>query len=178
MFQELFHMNMILLHIFREELLAEAKRLVPICYEEKDLFKCSSEKIRKKINKKYKEFEIHIHLMMISLCNLKAEKKDYKKYQIDYEDLAEHHINYIKWKFKINRCDLNDVTELIATDIIKNKYKNESLFTLIPKLSKKHMKCHNDSVDCECVVMLLEEKLNNKGYNLLSSNFFDLKKLA
>ncbi len=38
-----------LLHIFREELLAEAKRLVPICYEEKDLFKCSSEKIRKKL---------------------------------------------------------------------------------------------------------------------------------
>lgn len=167
-----------LLHIFKEELLEEAKRLVPLCYDEKDLFKCSFEKLKKELNPKYKEFEIHFHLMLPYLCFLKEEDKDFLEEKIELSKMIDHNLKLIDWKIKIDKCDIRDIVGLIVDDIIKNNYSDESIYTLIPKLARKYMKCHHDSVDWECIVMLLEEKLNNKGYNLLSSNFSDLKKIA
>ena len=75
--------------------------------------------------------------------------------------------------------DLFEATHLITEDIIKNKekYNNESLYTLIPKLAKKYVKFHNDSVDWECIVMILEQELEEQGYSLKSTNISDLKSM-
>ena len=54
----------------------EAKRLVPFCYDDKDLLNCSFELLHKNLNKKYKDFEVDFHLMLSGLCIMKKEGKE------------------------------------------------------------------------------------------------------
>ena len=168
-----------LLKIFRNELFDEAKRLVSICYDDKDLLNCSFELLHNNLNKKYKDFEVDFHLMLSGLCIMKKEGKDYLNEQLDYKQLIEHHLRVINGKKEMDNEDLVEATHLITEDIIKNKekYNNESLYTLIPKLAKKYVKFHNDSVDWECIVMILEQELEEQGYSLKSTNISDLKSM-
>ena len=168
-----------LLKIFRNELFDEAKRLVPFCYDDKDLLNCSFELLHNNLNKKYKDFEVDFHLMLSGLCIMKKEGKDYLNEQLDYKQLIEHHLRVINGKKEMYNEDLFEATHLITEDIIKNKekYNNESLYTLIPKLAKKYVKFHNDSVDWECIVMILEQELEEQGYSLKSTNISDLKSM-
>ena len=62
----------------------------------------------------------------------------------------------------------------LAKDIIYNKYTNETIYSIIPKLCKKYMKTHNDSVEHTAIIMLLEDELYDKGYILRDT---DLNKL-
>ena len=79
----------------------------------------------------------------------------------------------------MNNEDLFEATHKIVEDIIKNKekYNSESLYSLIPKLAKKYVKFHNDSIDWECIVMLMEKELNSNNYSLSSCNLKDLKNM-
>lgn len=167
-----------LLKIFKDELYDEAKRLVPICYDQDDLLNCSFEKLHDNLNKKYQKFEINFHLILTGLCILKNEGKEYLSESANYKELIDHHLRLINGKKEKDNEDLYEATKIIAEDIIKNriKYKNESLYSLIPDLSKKYIRFHNDSVDWECIVMLLEGELKNRGYYLKSTNLKDLKK--
>lgn len=110
---------------------------------------------------------------------MKKEGKDYLNEQLDYKQLIEHHLRVINGKKEMDNEDLFEATHLITEDIIKNKekYNNESLYTLIPKLAKKHVKFHNDSVDWECIVMILEQELEEQGYSLKYTNLSDLKRI-
>ena len=168
-----------LLKIFRDELYNEAKRLVPICYDNNDLLNCSFELLHNNLNKRYKDFEVDFHLMLPGLCIMKKDGKDYLSDQLDYNQMIEHHLRVINGKKEMDNEDLFEATHLITEDIIKNKekYNNESLYTLIPKLAKKYVKFHNDSVDWECIVMILEQELEEQGYSLKSTNISDLKSM-
>ena len=79
----------------------------------------------------------------------------------------------------MNDEDLYEATHIIAEDIINNikKYNDEELYSLIPKLAKKYVKFHNDSVDWECIVMLLEQELKQLGYKLESTNVCKLQRI-
>ena len=168
-----------LLEIFRNELYDEAKRLVPICYDDNDLLNCSFELLQENLNSRYKDFEVNFHLMLPGLCIMKNECKDYLNDQIDFKQTIDHHLKVINGKKEIDDEDLFEATHIIAEDIIKNikKYNNESLYSLIPKLAKKYVKFHNDSVDWECIVMLLEQELKQLGYKLESTNICELKRM-
>ena len=168
-----------LLMVFKDELYDEAKRLVPICYDQKDLLNCSFEKLHNNLNKKYEKFEVTFHLILTGLCILKNEGKDYLNEKVNYKELIDHHLRVINGKKEKDNEDLYEATKIISEDIIKNreKYKKESLYTLIPKLSKKYITFHNDSFDWECIVMLLEQNLKEQGFNLESTNLSDLKKI-
>ena len=168
-----------LLELFRNELYDEAKRLVPICYDDNDLLNCSFELLHDNLNSRYKDFEVNFHLMLPGLCIMKNEGKDYLNDQIDFKQTIDHHLKVINGKKDMNDEDLFEVTHTIAEDIIKNKekYNNESLYLLIPKLAKKYVRFHNDSVDWECIVMLLEEELKQLGYKLESTNVCELKRI-
>lgn len=165
--------------VFKDELYDEAKRLVPICYDQKDLLNCSFEKLHDNLNKKYEKFEVTFHLILTGLCILKNEGKDYLNEKVNYKELIDHHLRVINGKKEKDNEDLYEATKIISEDIIKNreKYKKESLYTLISKLSKKYITFHNDSVDWECIVMLLEQNLKEQGFNLGSTNLSDLKKI-
>ena len=168
-----------LLKIFRNELFAEAKRLVPFCYDDNDLLNCSFELLHDNWNKRYEDFEVDFHLMLPGLCIMKKEGKDYLNDQLDYNQMIEHHLRVINGKKEIDNEDLNEAAHIITEDIIKNreKYDNESLYSLIPKLAKKYIKFHNDSVDWECIVMLLEQEFKEQGYYLKSTNISELKRI-
>ena len=168
-----------LLEIFRNELYDEAKRLVPICYDDNDLLNCSFELLHENLNSRYKDFEVNFHLMLPGLCIMKNEGRDYLNDQIDFKQTIDHHLKVINGKKDMNDEDLFEATHIIAEDIIKNikKYNNESLYSLIPKLAKKYVKFHNDSVDWECIVMLLEQELKQLGYKLESTNISELKRI-
>ena len=67
-----------LLYLAEEELLNEAKRVVPIVYEENELLSCKSvDAIREAVNPLYKEFYTEMELRVIPLCCMKNEDKDY-----------------------------------------------------------------------------------------------------
>lgn len=164
-------MNNQLFISFKEEMYKEAKRLVPIVYDDSDFLSCNLDILKKELNPKFKSFETEFHLLVSGLCISKSEGKDYKKATPNIDELKEHYEKIIKWKKETDNCDLNSITEIIAKDIIKNKskYINESLFTIIPKLSNKYIKCHHDSVDWSCIVMLLAKNLREKKYDLEST---------
>ena len=164
---------------FKEEEYSEAKRLVPLVFKDDDFLSCDLDKLKKELNPKFNAFETEFHLLVSGLCISKSEGKNYQYFTPDIKGLIENHNKYIKWKNEIDKCDLNLITIKIANDIINNRdnYCNESLFTLIPKLSNKYIKCHHDSVDSDCIVMLLEDNLNKKGYQLLSTDIKELKKI-
>ncbi len=168
-----------LLEIFRNELYDEAKRLVPICYDDNDLLNCSFELLHDNLNKRYKDFEVDFHLMLPGLCIMKKDGKDYLNDQLDYNQMVEHHLRVINGKKEMDNEDLFEATHIIVEDIIKNKdkYDRESLYSLIPKLAKKYVKFHNDSVDWECIVMLLEGEFAKQGYILNSTNISELKRV-
>lgn len=161
---------------FKEEEYSEAKRLVPLVFKDDDFLSCDLDKLKKELNPKFKAFETEFHLLVSGLCISKSEGKNYQDFTPDIKGLIENHNKYIKWKNEIDKCDLNLITIKIANDIIKNKnkYNKESLFTLIPKLCRKYIKTHHDSVDWECIIMLLEEKFKNNGYKLISTNICNL----
>ena len=164
---------------FKEEEYSEAKRLVPLVFKDDDFLSCDLDKLKKELNPKFKSFETEFHLLVSGLCISKSNNEDYISSKIDFTKLEEHHNKLIEWKKEVDKCDLVKITNIIAEDIIDNKgkYLDESLFTLIPKLAKKYMKCHHDSVDWDCIVMLLEDNLNKKGYQLLSTDIKELKKI-
>ena len=164
---------------FKEDLYKEAKRLVPIVYDNSDFLSCNLDKLKKELNLKYKEFETEFHLLVSGFCALKSSGEDYTKSSPNIEELTAHYNKLIEWKKETDNCNLDLIAETIVKDIIKNKdkYKDESLFTIIPKLSRKFIKCHHDSVDWSCIVMLLENNFEKKGYELSSTNIADLRKI-
>lgn len=168
-----------LLEIFKNELYDEAKRLVPICYDDNDLLNCSFELLHDNLNNRYKDFEVDFHLMLPGLCIMKKEGKDYLNDQIDFKQTIDHHLKVINGKKDMNGEDLYEATHIIAEDIINNikKYNDESLYSLIPILAKKYVKFHNDSVDWECIIMILEFELYKRGYKLSSTDLKSLKPL-
>ena len=54
-----------LFSLFEVELLNEAKRIVPLVYNNKDLFNFDTKKYKKYISDKYKLFSIDIELLLI-----------------------------------------------------------------------------------------------------------------
>ena len=164
-----------LLHIFKEEMLLESKRLVPLVYDKNDLLNCDINKLHDLYNPKYKEFRIEFEMLTPHLCILKNKGENYQNEKHNYNRIISHNKRYIEYRKE--DYDLNETAEIIANDIIKNKnkYKKESLFTLIPKLCRKYIKTHHDSVDWECIVMLLEEAFKNSGYVLSSTNISELR---
>ena len=167
-----------LLHIFKEEMLLESKRLVPLVYDEEDIMNCDFNKLHKLYNPKYEEFKIEFEMITPHLCILKNKGDDYLNEKHNYKKIIAHNKKYINYRKE--DYDLYETAKIIADDIIQNKkkYNEESLFTLIPKLCKKYIKAHHDSVDWECIIMLLEEKLFINGYLLKSTNICNLEKMG
>ena len=165
-----------LLKMFKNELYAEAKKLVNSCYDENDLINCSYDALKENVDNKYKSFIVDLHMMTVSLCIMKNEGKKYEDEQINYKELIDHHLKVIDGKKEIYNQDLREIANKVANDIIINSniYNAESLYSLIPKLTKKYAKFHNESVDWECIVMLLEEELAKKNLMLTSSDIKDL----
>ena len=166
-----------LLYLVEEELLNEAKRVVPIVYDEKELLSCKSgEVIRKNINPLYEEFYTELELRTIPLCCMKKEGKDYLQEKVDLKPTIEHFKKYKSYKEEMNNINIDFIVDSIALDLINNKY-DDSIFIIMPKLLDNYMKCHHDSVDCRAIIWLLDDSLKKHNYKLTSTNLSDLQEI-
>ena len=166
-----------LLYLTEKELINEAKRVVPIVYDEKELLSCkNSEIIKENINPLYEEFYTELELKTMTYCCMKKDGDDYLKVDVELEPIIEHFKKYKSFKEKMEKINIDSIVDEIALDIIKNKYK-DSIFKVIPNLLNKYMKCHHDSVDCRAIIWLLGDCLKKHNYQLTSTNLGDLKEL-
>ena len=170
-------MNTELFKIFETELFNEAKRIVPLVYNEKELFRFSTKKYKKYILDKYKLFNIDIELLLVGLCGMKYDGEDWKNDKIDIEKSINHHKQVLEYDKKEFKANIDETIDNIAKDIVDNyeKYKNQSLFEIMPKLVSKYMKTHNDSVEHKAYVLLLNDSLRKYGKYLKSTNLSDLE---
>lgn len=166
-----------LLFLTEKELLDEAKRVVPLVYDENELLSCKGgEVIREYINPLYEEFYTELELRVIPLCCNKNEGKDYLNEKVDLKPTIEHFKRYKTYKEEMDKIDIDSIVDNITLDIIKNKY-NDSIFKIIPELVDKYMNCHHDSVDCRAIIWLLDDCLKKHNYQLNSTNLGDLQEL-
>ena len=155
-------MSTILLSRVNKSMYDEAKRLLQILYDEKKLFYCNEEKVWKYINADYKYFSTYIELKLIELSILKHEKENYLNWEGNLDNEKRHYIKYKDYKLINEKINLDVVASKISQEIISNYnlYKNCSVFIVIPKLCKKYIKGHHDSVDYMTIYLLLNPKID------------------
>ena len=165
--------------LFEEELFEEAKRLVPIVYNEKELFYFKTEDYKKHMNEKYKLFDINIELLLVGLCALKHDGENYENNRQDIKESIDHHKRVIEYDEETFGANFDEIIDNIAKDITNNydKYKKLSLYEVIPVLAKKYMTTHNDSVEHTAIVLYLNNALKKYGKYLSSTNLNDLENI-
>lgn len=168
-----------LFKMFEEELFGEAKRIVPLVYNNKYLFNFDTKKYKKYILDKYKLFSIDIELLLVGLCGMKHDGEDWENDKFDVKKSIAHHkqvLEYDKKKFKAN---VKETIDNVAKDIVDNysNYKTQSLFEIMPVLVSKYMKTHNDSVEHKAYVLYLNNSLKKYGKFLPTTNLLDLRNI-
>lgn len=153
-----------LLEMVEQELYDEAKRITSILYDENCLCLFDMERFPEILNPLYKYFGTDVKLRVMKLCDIKHSGGDYNVYRADIPSCVKHHKKYINYKIELSDIDLYNVVEKIAADINKNKYKGKSIFTIVPKLAKKYINGHFDSVDYIAIIMILDKALEK--YNI------------
>lgn len=170
-------MDINLFSLFDEELFNEAKRLVPIVYNEESFFSYDEKKFKKNLKKKYKAFYISIKLFLIGLCNMKEKNEDWKNDKLDIKKRVKHHKEVLEYDKITFNANIEETIDEVAKDIINNynNYKNKSLFEIMPTLVSKYMKTHNDSVEHQAYVLYLNKALKKYGKSLTTTNLRDLQ---
>ena len=165
--------------LFENEIFNEAKRLVPIIYNENEFFYFSTKDYKSYMNKKFKFFSTNIELLLVGLCGLKHDGKDISKEKKDIDSSIYHHIKVLEYDKKEFGANIDETLDKTAKDICDNieKYKNKSLFEILPILIKKYMKTHNDSVEHTAFVLYLNNALKKYGKYLSSTNLNDLENI-
>lgn len=165
-----------LFSLFEVELLNEAKRIVPLVYNEKELIKFNTKEYKKFINEKYKLFSIDIELLLLGLCGLKFNGEDWENDKFDIEKSIEHHCKVLEYDKKEFGANVEETIDLVAKDIVDNydKYQTLTLFEIMPKLVSKYMKTHNDSVEHKAYVLFLNNSLKKFGKKLPTTKLSDL----
>ena len=168
-----------LFSLFEVELLNEAKRIVPLVYNEEELIKFNTKEYKKFINKKYKLFSIDIELLLLGLCGMKFDGEDWENDKFDIEKSIEHHRKVLDYDKKEFGANIEETIDLVAKDIVDNfdKYKSQTLFEIMPNLVKKYMNTHNDSVEHKAYVLYLNNSLKKYNKYLPSTNLIDLRNI-
>lgn len=168
-----------LFSLFEAELFTEAKRIVPLVYNEKELTKFNTKEYKKFINKKYKLFSIDIELLLFGLCGMKFDGEDWENDKYDVEKSIDHHRKVLEYDKKEFGANVEETIDNVAKDIVDNysKYKTQSLFEIMPVLVTKYMKTHNDSVEHKAYVLYLNNSLKKYGKYLPTTNLIDLRNI-
>lgn len=162
---------------FQNELLEEAKRIVPLVYNEKKLSLFNISDYKKYVNRRYNNFMIDIELLLIGLCGMKFDGLDWENKSYDLNKGVEHHKRVLKYDEDEFGANVQETIDNVANEIVNNydKYKGKSLFDVIPLLVKKYMNSHNDSVEHAAYVLYLNNSLKKLGKFLPTTNLCDLQ---
>ena len=175
-----------LFKMFEEELFDEAKRIVPLVYNNKDLFNFDTKKYKKYIlDVKTYKFEsyydngLDIELLLVGLCGMKHDGEDWENDKFDVKKSIAHHKQVLEYDKKEFKANVEETIDNVAKDIVDNysKYKTQSLFEIMPVLVSKYMKTHNDSVEHKAYVLYLNNSLKKYGKFLPTTNLLDLRNI-
>lgn len=172
-------MDIDLFTLFEKELFNEAKRIVPLVYNDEDLFNFDTKKYKKYIFDRYKLFSIDIELLLVGLCGMKHDGEDWENDEFDIEKSINHHKQVLEYDKKEFKANVEETIDNVAKDIVDNysKYKEQSLFEVMPILVSKYMKTHNDSVEHKAYVLYLNNSLKKYGKYLPTTNLIDLRNI-
>ena len=170
-------MDVELFNLFEKEILDEAKRIVPLVYDEKKFCMFDIDNYKKYINKRYFNFVIEIQLLLVGLCSRKYDGDDWENYAYDLEKDVEHHIKVLEYDKKQYGANIAETIDNVAKEIIcnYNKYKYKSLYEIMPLLVNKYMNTHNDSVEHTAFVLYLNSSFKKYGKYLSSTDLIDLQ---
>ena len=172
-------MDKTLFTMFQEELFKEAKRIVPLVYDQNEFMRFNIKEYKNCINSKYKLFNIDIELLLVGLCAMKYDGEDWENDKFDIEKSIEHHIKVLEYDKKEFGANVDETIDNVAKDIVENyeKYKSKTLFEILPNLVSKYMKTHNDSVEHKAYVLYLNNSLKKYGRYLPTTNISDLENI-
>lgn len=181
-------MNNKLLGDFEGLLDAEAERVVEIIVqmynEGKEVNKTYEELVRSLIDKKFEYYNCDIMLRTYGFIpnDLEPDHKSIYPLAKRIEGTEKHLLRYIKWcKEDMKDKDHQKVAEEMALKLIKygeeHKKTNKTLAEIIAKYMPNFFPIHHDSVDSRAVVLLLQNEINNNGYEVSSINPFRIIKL-
>lgn len=166
-------MNHEILKMTDDELEEEAKRLMPLLYN--DFITPGtdySKKFNNNLNKKFKYFRTEIELRIYDLCSLQQEGKDIKSYKRDFK----HYMNYLKeysnycLSGEVSYKNHSIVADKIAKEIINNYqyYQDKDLIEIIGNFNNKYLPEHNDSVDANAIFYYLDQSFFKNKNKILS----------
>ena len=172
-------MDIDLFTLFEKELFNEAKRIVHLVYNDEDLFNFDPKKYKKYIFDRYKLFSIDIELLLVGLCGMKHNGEDWENDEFDIKKSINHHKQVLEYDKKEFKANVEETIDNVAKDIVDNysKYKEQSLFEVMPILVSKYMKTHNDSVEHKAYVLYLNNSLKKYGKYLPTTNLIDLRNI-
>ena len=172
-------MDIDLFTLFEKELFNEAKRIVPLVYNDEDLFNFDTKKYKKYIFDRYKLFSIDIELLLVGLCGMKHNGEDWENDEFDIKKSIAHHKQVLEYDKKEFKSNVDETIDNVAKDIVENysKYQTKSLFEIMPVLVSKYMKTHNDSVEHKAYVLYLNNSLKKYGKYLPTTNLIDLRNI-
>lgn len=167
-----------LFKIAEKELNTIAYNLTEKIYDENDILLMDKKAdLRKLLDKKYLNFATDIQLRIMRMCSFKYNKKKIKSEP--YIHSLIHKLKYMKWKKKEYNEDLSEYSDLFAKEIYENydKYKDLSLYEIIPKLYKTKLKVHNDSIDHLAIFYLLNKSCKKYKYQIVKLDKLEIKKI-
>lgn len=181
-------MNNNLLNKFEMMLDNEAKRVIQLIikmYEDGIMVNQSFESlVRSLIDKKFNYYVCDIQLRIYTFLprNLEPDQNSVFSLITRSEATQNHLLSYIDWCQKdIKDKDHYKAAEQMAIKLIEyaNKHRNTkmTLVELVAKYMPDFFPIHHDSVDSRAVVLLLEDEINNNGYEVLSLAPFRIMKI-
>ena len=110
---------------------------------------------------------------------MKHDGEDWENDEFDIEKSINHHKQVLEYDKKEFKANVEETIDNVAKDIVDNysKYKEQSLFEVMPILVSKYMKTHNDSVEHKAYVLYLNNSLKKYGKYLPTTNLIDLRNI-
>ena len=111
----------------------------------------------------------------LKIVQLVSELND----EFDIEKSINYHKQVLEYDKKEFKANVEETIDNVAKDIVDNysKYKEQSLFEVMPILVSKYMKTHNDSVEHKAYVLYLNNSLKKYGKYLPTTNLIDLRNI-
>lgn len=137
----------------------EAKRIINIIYDDSNQFGFDTEDMLKYLDKRIKEYYIHIELRMFGYNEAIKNKEELSKYDYNLEKVVNHYRKYIQYittnKKYLNKNFIRKLYLYVEKELLNN-YIEDLLFKVF-QFAKQNIKEHWDTVDCMALICLLDE---------------------
>lgn len=135
----------------------EAKRILPLVYDEKDLLRFKTKGILENIDSRIKDYYINIQLRLTGYTQLYEKGDNFNKFDTDITDKLDYYEKYYQYRIKEDNIDLRFIANIIYDFLDKDKLDDLCyVLNTVDIKTKELMKEHNDSVDYLTIIYLFD----------------------